>query len=112
MSASRTLARWVILGLLLLVALLQWRLWTQSGGMPEVTRLELRVQQQQSENRALQRRNEALAADVQDLKEGKDAVEERARAELGMIKSGEVFYQVVESQRAVDSAKVEAEGDE
>jgi cell division protein FtsB len=94
------LARWVILGLLLLIAVLQWRLWTQPGGMPEVSRLELRVREQQMENRELKRRNESLAADVQDLKEGKDAVEERARAELGMIKSGEVFYQVVEPERA------------
>ena len=48
------------------------------------------------ENRQLQRRNQELGADVEDLKEGREAVEERARSELGMVKPGEVFYQVVE----------------
>lgn len=101
MSARpRNLLRWLALGLVLLVGVLQLRLWSSSGGMPEAWRLQARVDAQQRENEALARRNRALAADVADLKEGKEAVEERARAELGMTRPGEVFYQVIEKPDA------------
>ncbi len=88
--------RWVALGLLALIVALQLRLWTGQGGMPDVWRLHERAGAQREENTGLRRRNEDLAADVQDLKSGQEAIEERARSELGMIKPGEVFYQVVE----------------
>ena len=64
--------------------------------MREVWRLQQRLDEQKQENAKLRQRNEALAAEVQDLKSGKEAIEERARSELGLIKPGEVFYQVVE----------------
>ena len=101
-AASRHWLRWVALGLALLVAMLQVRLWGASGGMPEVWRLEARVAAQANENRQLEARNRALAADVADLKEGREAVEERARAELGMVRPAEVFYQVIEKPAASD----------
>jgi|SRR5690349_10119381 len=83
--------------LLVLLAWLQYRLWFGSGGQREVAALETRVQAQARDNAGLQQRNDALAAEVEDLKSGEAAVEERARNELGMIKPGETFYRVVES---------------
>ncbi len=88
--------RWLLLLLLLLCVALQIKLWSGQGGRADVHRLQARVEQQKAENAALQQRNEALAADVDDLKTGTDAIEEKARGELGMIKPGETFYQVVE----------------
>lgn len=95
-TSARTTIRWIVLGLLVLIAALQLKLWTGPGGMPDAWRLRERVVDQAGQNGQLLRRNQDLGADVQDLKEGREAVEERARAELGMVKPGEVFYQVVE----------------
>ncbi len=88
--------RWVLLGLLLLLGWLQYRLWFGIGNAGEVTALAAQVESQRRENGGLGERNAALAAEVRDLKEGVAAVEERARSELGMIKPGETFYRVVE----------------
>jgi cell division protein FtsB len=92
------LLRWIALGLLALAVALQLRLWVGQWGLRDVWRLQERVEAQQRENAERQLRNDTLAADVQDLKQGREAVEERARSELGMIRPGEVFYQVVESE--------------
>ena len=88
--------RLVALILLILLIALELKLWTGDGGMREVWRLQQRLDEQKKENARLKQRNEALAAEVQDLKNGREAIEERARSELGLIKPGEVFYQVVE----------------
>jgi cell division protein FtsB len=93
----RSVSRWVSLILLMLLAGLQVKLWV-SGGMRDVWRLEQAVAQQQAENAKQQGRNEQLSAEVSDLKEGAEAVEERARSELGMVKNDEVFYQVIEGK--------------
>ena len=93
---ARLLFPWLALALLGLILALQLKLWTGTGGTPDVWRLRERVATQAEENKELGVRNSALAADVQDLKEGDEGVEERARSELGMVKPGEVFYQVVE----------------
>ena len=87
--------RWLIAILLVLLLLLQFRLWFGEGGFTVVNRLEERVTAQTGENEDLKRRNEELQAEVDDLRERLDAVEERARSELGMIKEDEEFYQVV-----------------
>jgi cell division protein FtsB len=87
--------RWVALILLLILIGLQFELWSNHGGMAEVTSLRAAVKKQQDENDKLIQRNQALAADVNDLKHGEQAVEARARGELGLIKPGETFYQVV-----------------
>ena len=79
-----------------LLALLQYRFWLGSGGQHEVEALRGQVERQQAENQRLQERNAALAAEVEDLKSGEAAVEERARSELGMVKPGETFYRVIE----------------
>lgn len=95
----RTL-RVLLLMLVVLLAWLQYRLWFGNGGNREVAALEQQVQRQQRDNRGLKQRNDALAAEVEDLKSGEAAVEERARSELGMIKPGETFYRVVENEPA------------
>ena len=82
--------------LLALLAWLQYRLWFGNGGEREVVALQAQVQQHARDNAGLKQRNDALAAEVEDLKSGEAAVEERARSELGMIKPGETFYRVVD----------------
>jgi cell division protein FtsB len=91
-------------GLLILVGLLavmlvglQARLWGGEGGRVAVSELQRQVDAQAHENGGLRQRNDALAAEVQDLKSGEAAVEDRARSELGMIRPGEVFYRVIEN---------------
>ena len=96
--------RWVALILLALLIGLQIKLWSSSGGMHEVRTLRASVKQQADDNQRLLQRNQALAADVSDLKSGEQAVEARARAELGLIKPGETFYQVVEPAPATSAA--------
>lgn len=92
--------RWVALILVLLLVALQVKLWRGNGGVHEVETLRAAVQKQGEENDKLTQRNQALGADVDDLKHGEQAVEARARAELGLIKPGETFYQVVEKPAA------------
>jgi cell division protein FtsB len=81
--------------LLVVLALLQFKLWFGEGGFAAIQRLEQRVNEQERENALLEQRNRELEAEVQDLRQGLDAIEERARSELGMIKEEEEFYQVV-----------------
>ena len=87
--------RVLIVILLIVFGLLQYKLWLGEGGLREVTRLEQRVDEQLEKNQQLQQRNNELQAEVEDLRERLDAVEERARNELGLIKEDEEFYQVV-----------------
>ena len=87
--------RALILFLLLTLIVLQGLLWFGSGGYRDVQRLEQRVEEQRVENEALDQRNRELQAEVEDLRERLDAIEERARSELGLIREDEEFYQVV-----------------
>jgi cell division protein FtsB len=82
--------------LLVLLLILQYTLWFGQGGLVRVWSLNEQVAAQEHENAQLRERNRALEAEVLDLKQGLDAVEERARTDLGMIKKDETFYQVVE----------------
>ncbi|MGA9343100.1 MAG: cell division protein FtsB [Rhodanobacteraceae bacterium] len=88
--------RYAALILLILLIALQVKLWTGHGGLGDMWRLRESVANQKAENEKLRTRNEALSAEVEDLKHGDEAVEERARSELGLVKPGETFYQVVE----------------
>lgn len=90
--------------LALLLAFLQYKLWLGSGGQREGAALRAQVARQEAENLKLQQRNEALKAEVEDLKSGEAAVEERARSELGMVKPGETFYRVIEDGNAPPAA--------
>ena len=92
--------RLLLMLLALLFAWLQYRLWFGEGGVMAVQTLESRVDAQTRENLGLRERNAQLAAEVENLKSGEAAVEERARTELGMIKPGEVFHRVVETDPA------------
>ncbi len=118
--------RWLLLVLVLLLVFLQYHLWFGRGSSGEVVAMRAQVASQVRENQGLQQRNAALAAEVEDLKSGEAAVEERARSELGMIKPGEKFYRVVDTpagqagmsgdqlpavpQAAQDPAPAQAEG--
>ncbi len=90
--------------LLIVLVLLQYRLWFSDGGMREVTQLRAEITAQRQENDTLRERNRTLAAEVQDLKKGTVAIEERARTDLGMIGKGETFYQVVKEPKGTDEA--------
>ena len=82
----------ILIGLLLF---LQYRLWVGEGSLAEVNNLKQEISQLQKEMVGLRERNRALQAEVGDLRGGQTAIEERARSELGMIKEGETFYQVI-----------------
>jgi len=86
--------RFVMIVLAVVLVLLQARLWLSNGGLREVWRLETEVARRVEDNDRLAARNSALEAEVRDLKQGLAAAEERARTELGMIHSGETFYQI------------------
>lgn len=75
--------------------MLQYRLWFGKASIPKVIHLKQQLASQVQENKKLQQRNAVLIAEVQDLKSGHQAIEERARNELGMVKKGETFYQIV-----------------
>lgn len=95
---------WILLVLATALVVLQYRLWFGQGNWRQVQELRAQVLEQKRENRELLRRNQALAAEVKDLKSGVDAVEERARNEMGMIKPGETFYRVVDPDGKLDPA--------
>ena len=85
--------------LVVVIALLQAKMWFGEGGYRDVQRLAERVDQQARENELLAQRNRELQAEVEDLRQGLEAIEERARSELGMGKEDEQFYQVVPGER-------------
>ncbi len=91
--------------LILILIALQYRLWFGDGSIQEVWRLNQESKQAKAEMLRLRGRNEALEAEVADLKSGLDAIEERARSELGMIDADEEFYQFVRERGAQTSVK-------
>ncbi len=82
-----------------LILLIQYPLWLGKGGWLRAWEVDRRLSAQQGTNQSLERRNLALGAEVRDLKQGFDAIEERARHELGFVKPDEVFFQVLEPPR-------------
>ncbi len=86
--------------LAVLVLLIQYPLWLGKGGALRVWEMERQIEVQRESNSKLQVRNAALDAEVRDLKQGLEAVEERARSELGMIRKDEIFFQVLEGDPA------------
>lgn len=82
-----------------LIVLVQFPLWLGKGGWLRVWEVDQQLDAQRVRSGQLQVRNQALDAEVRDLKQGLDALEERARYELGMIKSDEVFFQIVEKNK-------------
>ena len=91
--------KWLALGFFFLLLLLQYRLWmADEGSLAEVHRLEVEITRQQELNAVLRERNGQLEQDVLELQQGLETVEERARRDLGMIREGETYYQVVEEE--------------
>ncbi|MDP6436624.1 MAG: cell division protein FtsB [Gammaproteobacteria bacterium] len=95
--------RVIVLALTGLLLVLQGRLWLSDEGWPEVVRLRSGVAEQQAENEQLAERNARLQAEVSDLKDGFAALEERARADLGMVGEGESFYLFIPGDSAVEA---------
>ncbi len=92
--------RWLSLALVALIVLLQYPLWLGKGGWLRVWESDRQLQQQKEGNKKLEMRNAGLDAEVRDLKQGYDAIEERARFELGMVRQDEVFVQLPEQTAA------------
>jgi cell division protein FtsB len=101
--------RIIVYGMLALLVIIQYPLWFGKGGWLRVYELDRQVNKQMDKNDALAARNAKLSGEVKDLKDGTKAIEERARAEHGMSKDGEIFVQVVPSKKPQnDPAKDEA----
>ncbi|HJV64088.1 MAG TPA: cell division protein FtsB [Albitalea sp.] len=86
--------RFITAALLVLIALVHAELWFGKGGVPRVMELQAKLAEQQAGNEAARSRNEQLVAEVSDLKEGLEMVEEKARYELGMVKPDEILIQI------------------
>jgi cell division protein FtsB len=86
--------RWLAIIFVLLIAAIQYPMWFGKGGWFQVRELDRSLARARESNAALKSRNEALDADVRDLKTGYEAVEERARSDLGMVRNDEVFFQI------------------
>ena len=91
--------------LLVLFGLLQYRLWFGKNSVPDYLSLQEDVERQQVVNEKLKQRNKLLYADTDDLKLGTEAIEERARNELGMIKEGETFFRLIPDRSHKSSNK-------
>ncbi len=90
--------RLLLIVLLVMFFVLQYRLWVGQGSLAEVFRLQQQIETQQLQLVQMKERNVRLRAEVESLKTGLEAVEARARSDLGMIREGETFYQVIESE--------------
>lgn len=91
--------KWLFVILLVVFAGLQYRLWVGEGSFTSAADLLMKIDEQKSENEKLQERNRILYAEILELKEGYETVEERARSELGMVKPGETLYQLIDATR-------------
>ena len=89
--------RWLLAGLVLLLAVLQYRLWIAEGSLAEYSRLERQIDEQTRINQELEVRNAALEREVLDLQTGNKGLEQRAREQLGLIRDGETFFQFVDA---------------
>lgn len=94
--------KWVTLVLLAALLWLQQGLWLSKGGWRDMWRLEAEVEAQSLANDALVVRNQALAAEVEDLRNGQDAIAEIARTDLGYVQSGETFYRILPAEAAAE----------
>lgn len=97
--------RWLLVILLVFLAGLQFRLWVGEGSLAHRAELNRQLAAQEHENQALRERNALIATDVESLKTNLNAIEEKARADLGMIKKGETFYLVIDKNSPDSSTK-------
>jgi cell division protein FtsB len=94
---------------MLILVLLQLRLWTGTGSLQDINRLEQNIAAQEQENAGLQLRNEGLRDEVTELKTGMDAFEERARSELGLVRKGETYFLIIDEPRTVPLERPQAQ---
>jgi cell division protein FtsB len=103
--------RYIVYGLLGLLVAIQYPLWIGKGGLLHVYQMDKEVQTQQQKNQELEKRNNKIAGDVNDLRQGTRAVEERARIEHGMVKESETMVQIVQNDeelpKPIDKSKAE-----
>jgi cell division protein FtsB len=97
--------RWLLVILLVLFTGLQFRLWVGEGSLAHRAELNRQLEAQELENKALRARNALIATDVESLKTNLNAIEEKARADLGMIKQGETFYLVIDKDQPGSASK-------
>ena len=90
--------KWLLAFLVLILIGLQYRLWVGEGSIAHVVRLKGEIQKQKEENARLKAKNKLLAAEVDALKNGLDAIEARAREDMGMIKEGETFFLIIDEE--------------
>lgn len=95
--------KFFVIALIVLLSLLQYRLWSGGNSLPEYFALQKQIAAQQEGNAKLNERNQVLKEEIIDLKSGTQAIEERARNELGMVEDGETFYRVVGGEGPVSS---------
>lgn len=91
--------KWLIAVLIVVLVALQYRLWISEGSLSHRAALQEQIDQKQAENSRFRERNAVLAVEVDALKSGMDAIEERAREQMGMIKEGETFFMILESKK-------------
>ena len=92
--------KWLIAILVVLLIGLQYRLWISEGSLSHRAALQLQIEKQQAENTRLRERNTVLAIEVDELKSGLGAIEERAREQMGMIKKGETFFMIIDPKKS------------
>jgi cell division protein FtsB len=97
--------RWLLFVLVLLLGILQYRLWFAEGSLAEQHRLELQIEETTRVNSELQARNAILEREVMELQSGNKGVEQRAREQLGLVREGETFYHIVEKETPAAEAK-------
>ncbi len=98
--------RFISLLLIVFLVLLQYRLWFGKHSVPDYLALKDEMQRQQMANNQLKQRNKLLYADIDDLKSGVEAIEERARNELGMIKAGETFFRIIPAHKSSSRRRI------
>lgn len=96
--------RWLLFTLVLLLGILQYRLWFADGSLAEQHRLKLQIEEQKRVNSELQARNAVLEREVMELQSGNKGVEQRAREELGLVREGETFYQIIDKHESAKDA--------
>ncbi len=97
--------RWLFAILLAILVLLQYRLWIAEGSLAEQQRLKRQVEEYTRVNEALRERNAVLEREVMELKTGKQGLEQRAREELGLVREGETFFQLVDEPAGQENAE-------
>lgn len=97
--------KYLVVVLIAILFFLQYRLWVQHNGIADTWQLDKEVAIQQQQNEEISERNKALMAEVKNLKEGNQIVAEHAREELGMIKKGEQFYQIIPNKEVSEQSQ-------